>query len=221
MKLNTKDKNKCGIYLIRNLMNGKIYIGKSINIYSRMKTHIGKLNMRCIKSENQHLINSWNKYGKDCFSYCVVEETTSDKLSERELYWINFYHSTDRDKGYNFRIDSSSGMIPDFETRNKLSIAQKKRFEDKSERDKLSIVAKKFWTENPEIKNQVSQKMRVIKQKFVFIKMSIDGKDLEKYNTMEELVENNPSYKWQNIYSVCNGYKPTIYGYKWRKEYKI
>ena len=29
MKLNTKDQGKSGIYIIRNLINGKVYIGKA------------------------------------------------------------------------------------------------------------------------------------------------------------------------------------------------
>ena len=36
MKVKKYDKNKCGIYLIRNLINGKVYIGKSINIYKML-----------------------------------------------------------------------------------------------------------------------------------------------------------------------------------------
>ena len=30
----------CGIYKIENLINGKVYIGKSINIKKRFKDHI-------------------------------------------------------------------------------------------------------------------------------------------------------------------------------------
>jgi len=35
--------------------------------------------------------------------------------------------------------------------------------------------------------------------------------------SVEEIIKFNPNYKWQNIYAVCNGYKPTMYGYIWCK----
>lgn len=53
MKLNTKDKKKVGIYVIRNLVNQKVYVGKSVNIYFRMKQHITLLNTKS-KDENPH-----------------------------------------------------------------------------------------------------------------------------------------------------------------------
>lgn len=42
-----------------------------------------------------------------------------------------------------------------------------------------------------------------------------------KLEAHRDFLNNYPYYKWQNIYSVCNGYKPSIYGYIWRKESKI
>lgn len=40
MKVNKRDLNKHGIYCIRNIINNKVYIGKSINIYTRIASHI-------------------------------------------------------------------------------------------------------------------------------------------------------------------------------------
>nr|DAG88575.1 MAG TPA: intron associated endonuclease [Crassvirales sp.] len=57
MKVNKNDLNKCGIYCIRNIVNQKVYIGKSKNIYTRICTHISSLR-RKTKDENRHLINA-------------------------------------------------------------------------------------------------------------------------------------------------------------------
>ena len=57
MKANIKDKEKIGIYVIRNLTNNKVYVGKAINIHRRIKQHITQLNHKS-KDENIHLINS-------------------------------------------------------------------------------------------------------------------------------------------------------------------
>lgn len=122
MKVNREDLNKCGIYCIRNLVNNKVYIGKSINIYNRIATHISDLSRKS-KNENRHLINAWFKYGKENFDYYVLEylDLNEDLLKERELYWMQKYNSTERKYGYNLRMDSSTNMIVHEETKMKLS----------------------------------------------------------------------------------------------------
>lgn len=143
MKLNSKDK-KCGIYLIRNIINGKVYIGKSNNIYKRIVCHKSALTRKSKKHENEHFINAWHKYGAENFAYTIIEECKFDELKERELYWIDYYNCLDRNYGYNFRYDSESGMIPNAETRKKYSEAQIKRYSDLAVRKKLSENLKKI-----------------------------------------------------------------------------
>lgn len=72
-----------GIYKITNLVNGKIYIGQSIDIQRRFCDH------RCISHEsNRHLKYALQKYGKDNFKYEVLEECDESILDERERYYI-------------------------------------------------------------------------------------------------------------------------------------
>jgi hypothetical protein len=40
------------------------------------------------------------------------------------------------------------------------------------------------------------------------------------YLEIRIIIKANPNFKWQNIYSVCNGYKPTYMGFIWKKELK-
>ena len=75
-------------------MNSKKYVGKSKDIYKRIMQHVTQLNTKN-KNENRHLINAWHKYGRDSFTYYVVEyiyeeslELLEQKLKERELFWI-------------------------------------------------------------------------------------------------------------------------------------
>jgi hypothetical protein len=43
-------------------------------------------------------------------------------------------------------------------------------------------------------------------------------KKLEKvWNSMVELLKENPTYKRHNIYAACSGEKPSMYGYIWAK----
>lgn len=222
MKLKTCDKEKCGIYLIRNLINGKVYIGKSVNIYKRIMAHRCSLTAKRKKEENSHFIAAWYKYGADAFEYIVLQECSINNLQQRELYWITVYDSLNPIKGYNKRLDSSGGMIPHEETKLKLRKASTKRYSDPKEREKVGNRTKAFWKNNPDKKKEMSQNVKLTKQKkYRFLQLHEDGSLIRVYDSIEEIIKENPNYKWQNIYSVCNGYKKRIYGYKWKKELKI
>ena len=122
MEVRKEDLGKCGIYCIKNLITNKVYIGKSINIYKRIYSHINEIKRKS-KNENRHLINSWFKYGENNFEYFVLEylELDENLLKERELYWMQQYNSTNALYGYNLRMDSSTKMIVHQETKEKLS----------------------------------------------------------------------------------------------------
>lgn len=87
----------CGIYMIKNKLNGNIYIGQSVDIYDRWDEHL-----RALRGEyhfNNHLQRSWNKYKEYNFEFSVVEECFEDELDDREIYWISNYDSYHN--GYN------------------------------------------------------------------------------------------------------------------------
>lgn len=95
-----------GIYLIHCSRNNKVYVGSSINTTNRLWDHKTKLNAN--KHISTHMQSAYNLYGKNTFSFSLIEECTEDKFVERESYWIRFYDSTNPDKGYNI-------LIPDLE----------------------------------------------------------------------------------------------------------
>ncbi len=96
-----------GIYLIRNTVNNKIYIGQSKNIKWRWMKH--RCELRGNRHANVHLQNAWNKYGEKAFVFEVVEEYAPKNLNDREVYWIKKYNSISN--GYNLNIggDGISG----------------------------------------------------------------------------------------------------------------
>ena len=89
--------NITGIYQIKNLINGNIYIGQSVNIRNRWKQHIYELNND--KHSNSHLQNAWNLYGKENFEFSILEKCEINQLDEKEEYWINKLDSYQN--GYN------------------------------------------------------------------------------------------------------------------------
>ena len=72
-----------GIYQIRNVINGKVYIGSTIrNFKVRWKEHRSEL--RSNRHHSRHLQNAWNKYGESNFSFEIVEYVTNN-ITERVL----------------------------------------------------------------------------------------------------------------------------------------
>lgn len=69
---------KSGIYKIT--INNKIYIGSSVDLYSRYSTHYSRL--RRDIHENIHLQRAYNKYDK-MFSFEVLE--TFEEISKKDL----------------------------------------------------------------------------------------------------------------------------------------
>ncbi|GAB3883401.1 GIY-YIG nuclease family protein [Spirosoma agri] len=87
-----------GIYKFTNRINGKIYIGQSRNIHLRYKEH-RKDN---VNSHSTGLSPALKKYSIDSFNFEVLERVDNlAKLNEREQYWLDFYQSYNKAKGYN------------------------------------------------------------------------------------------------------------------------
>lgn len=76
-----------GVYRITNLMTGSTYIGSSLNIDRRLKTH--KDNLGKNRHYNTHLQNSWVKYGHDAFTFEVLLECEGKDLALTEQKFID------------------------------------------------------------------------------------------------------------------------------------
>lgn len=104
-----RDKNKIGIYVIANNINGKMYVGKSINaIKERFWVHLATLKNG--KHFNSYLLKSFNKYGGENFSFYLLEEC-NEKIEEKEIYWIAKLETMKF--GYNMTVggDGTSGYV--------------------------------------------------------------------------------------------------------------
>lgn len=88
-----------GIYKITNKVNNKIYIGSSINIEYRFYEH--KIKLKSNSHINKHLQSTYNKYGKDNFSFEILKITSKEILRRAEQFYINKYKVLDPKFGYN------------------------------------------------------------------------------------------------------------------------
>jgi len=73
-----------GIYCITCIRNGLIYIGSTYNLYKRKQDHFCRL--RGNYHENSKLQNSFNKYGRECFKFEVLEHVDKIKGESKENF---------------------------------------------------------------------------------------------------------------------------------------
>lgn len=90
-----------GIYAIRNAVNGKLYVGQSVNIEKRLRAHRDRLRGG-VWSGNIHLVAAWRKYGEDAFRFEILEACDPDQLDRREHWWIEATNCLVT--GYNKRV---------------------------------------------------------------------------------------------------------------------
>lgn len=97
-----KYKNSVGIYIIKNIINNKVYVGQTLqNFQRRYWHHYWKLNDN--SHDNHHLQAAWNKYGENNFVFEVIEIIDDDRLiEEREVYWINYF--LNNNQSYNMAL---------------------------------------------------------------------------------------------------------------------
>lgn len=135
-------KDRIGVYQIRNLINNKIYIGSSKNLYNRKCHHFADLKGN--RHINTKLQNSFNKYGKENFVFEVIEFT--DELNQFivEQYWIKKLNTVK----YGYNINPNALNPPDSRKENNPMYGKKHKLESIFKMSK-NRKGKKIFGENP------------------------------------------------------------------------
>ena len=87
-------KDICGIYKITNTVNGKCYVGQSVNVKERWRQHI-KRGVGAENATRNKLYPAMQKYGVENFTFELVEEVKPQDLDKREDYWQEYFHAID------------------------------------------------------------------------------------------------------------------------------
>ena len=106
-----KDQKLYTVYAIRCKENGRIYVGCTKNLESRIKSHFSELlrgekskNIGSSMREDYQWQKDFNEYGRNAFQCFILEShILEENKRTREDYWVSFYHSTDPEYGYNIK----------------------------------------------------------------------------------------------------------------------
>lgn len=83
----------CYIYIITNIITGKIYIGQRTCAKNPENDNYLGSGVKLLKSKNKHGINNFKKE--------IVEICNENDLNEREKFWIKKFDSINPEIGYN------------------------------------------------------------------------------------------------------------------------
>lgn len=89
------------IYTITSQIDGKVYVGYTINLKKRKQQHFTSL--RKGNHKNQHLQSAFNKHGADNFLFEELEECKKEHLPSQEHYWCYWLNALDHRYGYNIK----------------------------------------------------------------------------------------------------------------------
>lgn len=90
------------IYAIRNVVTGKIYVGKTKNLKNRVQTHMSAL--KCGRHHIEEMQRDHDEFGGEyeILILCRLNADAPDFLKE-ERFWFTFFNSTDEAFGYNYK----------------------------------------------------------------------------------------------------------------------
>ena len=123
------------VYKITNTLNGKVYIGQTVDYRKRKVGHFSYLRRNAHR--NRYLQKSFNKYGESSFKMEIIKECAVDELDKLEIYYMRKYNSIDKTLGYNMVIGGNTNKsFPDY-IRQKMSRSQKGRIISEEHRKRI------------------------------------------------------------------------------------
>ena len=133
----------------------KYYVGQTVGTMEQRAGKDGKNYHKNNPDCNNKFANSIRKWGWNAFEGRVLEEVYEEDLNELEKFYIEYFDSFKN--GYNSTIggEGMRGYSFSEESKKRISIAVKKRFQNPEEKEKQSIIQKKHW-EDKEYKEKQS-----------------------------------------------------------------
>lgn len=120
------DTKDTGVYVIRNKLNDKRYVGSTSRMGIQQRWWVHKNDLKKGRHHSIRLQRSWNKHGPDVFEWLVIEKCEPAECVSREQVWIDTFDSSNPKRGYNISPTAGSrlGAVTSEETKQKQRLAK-------------------------------------------------------------------------------------------------
>lgn len=201
------------IYKITNLINQKIYVGKTTTtIEKRWKTHWEDSTRLDIS--NRPLYKAFNKYGKENFKIEELEECSIDELNSKEIYWIEKLGSFKY--GYNATLGGDGKHYADYDLI--FNLYQEgytiKKIAELTHYD-TETVSKGIKFHGISQEERLARGREAIQHSVAQIDKNTN-EILNIFSSLKEAYNFLGKQHSGHIASVCNNKRKTAYGYKWK-----
>lgn len=198
-----------GIYLIKNKINGHLYVGKSVYIERRFSQHIWKSKDINSREYNYPIHRAIRKYGESNFSLEVLEkiEPYNEKIANKqERYWIQKFNTFLSNEHYN--ASSGGEIVCDRQItqkdREKFSKAQKRQYRTEKGKQRAKKHSEDMkGAKNPQYgKHSNGKKVLCVETEKIYPSARAAGKAINRSHT--------------SIISACSGKQKTAGGFRWK-----
>lgn len=202
------------IYLIKNNINGKCYVGKTLKSpKERFSEHL--YDAYKPTEENRPLYRAIKKYGKDNFSLRVLEECTDGLASEREIWYIKKLKTYAH--GYNATIGGDGKQLFDhnvIKAQLEAGLSQKLI----TELNGCSIdLVRQIRLENSIPLTKIRKQPSVVAYTEDETEVGVFISAREAFRFLREIgITDARSDGGTHINAVCNGRRKAAYGFKWK-----
>ncbi|KGQ02212.1 Cytochrome c oxidase subunit 1 (mitochondrion) [Beauveria bassiana D1-5] len=175
-------KDKSGVYLLINNINGHTYVGSSVHLAARMKNYLNTAFLKSKQNLNMPITKALLKYDQSNFSLFILEFVNIDMLTVKETFYITSilpYYNVLK-QGY-----SSLGYKHTEETKKLLSELAKNRRHSETTK---GLIARALIGENNPFYNKnhsIESKRRIVEAKSAY--------PVYIYNSFKQLLVISPS----------------------------
>ena len=175
------------------------------------------------RCEKRPLYSAIQKYGKENFIIELVEETSNENSSKREIFWINYYETFK--SGYNATVGGEGAQFIDYdlvvkiyrETQNQNDTAKILDISISSVCEILKIKKEDKISRSQVVANKLSKAISAYDLQGNFIK-NFTGMDAARWLQENNIASKNTPLKFISgrVHQVANGQRLTAHGFKWK-----
>jgi group I intron endonuclease len=218
-----ENKNIYKVYKYTNLINGKIYIGQTMESIEMRAGHNGYKYRKC-----PYFYNAIKKYGWDNFTVEILQDNlTHEQANEFEVNYIKLFNSQDPNIGYNISDGGNTNSV----LRKKIyqysldgeyireweSLSDARRFYGQGitsiECGRMRSAGYQ-WSYEKVDKMPPNHNLNTGTSKKVY-QYSLDGDFIAEYSSMSEAARVNGANDPKHISQCCNNKRRSALGFRW------